>query len=96
METNELFISRDIVIVEDRFPFMHKISNEQGKTGNNAIEDYLAKEDMEPCHKRPEQVKGDEHNQDVIELENNAQEQDIIEAKGGGGGGGGGGVTEAD
>ena len=28
--------------------FMHKISNEQGKTSNNAVEDYLAEEELEP------------------------------------------------
>ena len=77
METNELFVSRDIVIVEDQFPFMHKISNEQGKTGNNTIEDYLAKDELEPCYRRPEQVKSDEHNQDVIELENNTHYKKI-------------------
>ena len=60
METNELFVLRDVVFVENQFPYMHKICNEQGKNGNNAVEEYLAEEELEPYCRMPEQGKCDE------------------------------------
>lgn len=88
METSELFVSRDVVFVENVFPYIQKDRDEQWKTGNNVVDDCLAEEESEYYYRMPEQEKGDEQIQNVIEPNGTTQEHDVTVTMGG--------VTEAE
>ena len=71
VETSNLFVSRDMVFIENQFLYLYKTNEENGKTGDNTIEYCLVEEELKYHYKMREQERGDEQNQDMIETYNN-------------------------
>ena len=46
MDSDEFFLSRDVVFVEDDFPYKAKVSTKQKKIGNKTLDDLVVEEEF--------------------------------------------------
>ena len=60
VKISDLFISRDVIFVENQFPYIHKAIGEQRVPINNEVEDCLTDEELDRRYRMNEQEKTDE------------------------------------